>query len=418
MHPAGHIAIIGSGVAGLTAAHLLSRRFAVTLYEADSRPGGHAHTHDIDGTPVDTGFIVFNDRTYPTLIRLFGELDVPVQRSDMSMSVTDERTRIELAGGRGLGGMIGRPRQILRSEHRSVLATVPRMHRLAKKFLAETAPDDTTTYGEFLREARISEAAIRLYAVPVVACVWSMPAPGPDGRDGVFSYPARYLFQFLDHHGLLDLVGAPPWYTVKGGSRTYVRKILDSLPDVRLGSPVTSVRRTAEGAEVIAGGQRSSYDRVVIATHPDQALRLLSDATETERDVLGSFRYARNETVLHTDASLLPRTPWVRASWNYRTTDRSEPLATYWMNRLQRLDRSKPLLVTLNGADRVDPRSVLAVMDYEHPQYDVATVRAQRRLPSLRTNVTAFAGAYHGWGFHEDGAASGAAVARAWGVPW
>ncbi|HPZ48803.1 MAG TPA: FAD-dependent oxidoreductase [Propionibacteriaceae bacterium] len=418
MHPAGHIAIIGSGVAGLTAAHLLSRRFAVTLYEADSRPGGHAHTHDIDGTPVDTGFIVFNDRTYPTLIRLFGELDVPVQRSDMSMSVTDERTRIELAGGRGLGGLIGRPQQIVKSEHRSVLATVPRMHRLAKKFLAETAPDDTTTYGEFLREARISEAAIRLYAVPVVACVWSMPAPGPDGRDGVFSYPARYLFQFLDHHGLLDLVGAPPWYTVKGGSRTYVRKILDSLPDVRLGSPVTSVRRTAEGAEVIAGGQRSSYDRVVIATHPDQALRLLSDATETERDVLGSFRYARNETVLHTDASLLPRTPWVRASWNYRTTDRSEPLATYWMNRLQRLDRSKPLLVTLNGADRVDPRSVLAVMDYEHPQYDVATVRAQRRLPSLRTNVTAFAGAYHGWGFHEDGAASGAAVARAWGVPW
>ncbi len=415
---AGRVAVVGSGIAGLSAAYLLSRRFHVTLYEAAGRAGGHAHTHDIDGTPVDTGFIVFNDRTYPTLVRLFGELDVPVTTSDMSMSVTDERTGIELAGGRGLPGLVGRPRQLLHSDHRSVLATVPRLHRLAKRFLAETADDDTTTYGEFLREARIPEPVVRLYAIPVVACVWSMPAPGAGGSDGVFSYPARYLFTFLDHHGLLDLVGAPQWYTVTGGSRTYVTRILAALPEVRLGSPVTAVRRTATGAEVTAAGVTTAYDRVVIATHPDQALRLLSDPTPAEREVLGQFRYARNETVLHTDASILPRTPWVRASWNYRVTGTAQPLATYWMNRLQHLDPRRPLLVTLNAADRIKGASVLAVMDYEHPQYDLATVRAQRRLTSLRTEVTAYAGAYHGWGFHEDGAASGAAVARAWGVPW
>ncbi len=418
MTPLGRVAVVGSGVAGLTTAYLLRRRFHVTLYEADHRAGGHAHTHDVDGTAVDTGFIVFNDRTYPTLIRLFGELDVPVLTSDMSMSVTDDRTGIELAGGRGLAGLIGRPRHLLHADHRRVLTQVPRLQQLARQFLAETSDDDTTTYGEFLREARVSDAVIRLYAVPIVACVWSMPAPGPNGGDGVFSYPARYLFTFLNHHGLLDLTGAPQWYTVKGGSRTYVSRILATLPDVRLGAQVTAVRRTANAAHVTAGGVTAQYDRVVIATHPDQALRLLSDATPDERHVLGAFRYARNETVLHTDVSILPRTPWVRASWNYRITGAAEPLATYWMNRLQHLDRSKPLLVTLNAADRVKSSSILAVMDYEHPQYDLATVRAQRRLASLRTNVTAFAGAYHGWGFHEDGAASGAAVARAWGVPW
>ena len=412
------VAVVGSGVAGLTAAYLLSRRYKVTLYEADRRPGGHAHTHDIDGTSVDTGFIVFNDRTYPTLLRLFGELDVPVVRSDMSMSVSDERTGLELAAGNGPRGLIGRPRQLLNADHRSVLATVPRMHRLARQFLAETGDDDTTTYGEFLREARIPEAAVRLYAIPVVASVWSMPAPGPGDSDGVFAYPARYLFRFLDHHGLLSLTGAPQWFTVQGGSKTYVQRIVSALPDVRLGSAVTAVRRTDGAAQVTTERGTIRHDRVVVATHPDQALRLLADATDDEREVLGAFRYARNETVLHTDMSVLPRTSWVRASWNYRLTNRSEPLVTYWMNRLQHLDHARPLLVTLNGEGRIRPDSVLAVMDYEHPQYDLATVQAQRRLPSLRTDVTAFAGAYHGWGFHEDGAASGATVARAWGVPW
>ncbi len=412
------VAVVGSGVAGLTAAYLLARRFRVTLYEAERRAGGHAHTHVIDGTPVDTGFIVFNDRTYPTLIRLFGELDVPVTATDMSMSVTDDRTGIEIAAGNGLRGIIGRPKQLLHADHRAVLATVPRMHRLAKRFLAETSDDDTTSYGEFLREARIPPAAIRLYAIPVVACVWSMPAPSGDDVDGVFAYPARYLFTFLNHHGLLDLAGAPQWFTVRGGSRTYVERILAALPDVRLGSPVTSVQRTPTGVEVTTDRGTTRHDRVVIATHPDQALRLLADPTPDESAVLGEFRYARNDTLLHTDASILPTTPWVRASWNYRVTAAAQPLATYWMNRLQHLDPAKPLLVTLNGAERVRESSILAVMPYEHPQYDLATVRAQRRLPSLRTDTTAFAGAYHGWGFHEDGAASGAAVARAWGIPW
>ena len=417
------VAVVGSGVSGLTAAYLLSSQVRVTLYEADDRLGGHAHTHDVtapDGEQlaVDTGFIVHNDRTYPHLRRLFAELGVTVRRTEMSMSIRDERTGMEYAGGRGTRGVLAQPANLLDPRFRSVLRQVPMFGRRARRFLARTDDGDQTTYAEFLRREGFDADFTRLHAVPVVASVWSM------GTGAALDYPARYLFRFLDHHGLLTLTGSPRWYTVVGGSRQYVERLVTTrLPDVRPGRPVTRVLRTPEGALVQdASGKEHEYDAVVVATHADQALDLLADPSPPEKEVLGAFRYSRTEAVLHTDASLLPATGGARSSWNYLTTGEPDedrpPVVTYWMNRLQGLPDAEQYLVTLNARDRIDPDRVIEVMDYTHPIYDLGAVRAQRRLPEIFTPRTVYAGAYHGWGFHEDGCRSGVAAARALGVTW
>jgi uncharacterized protein len=416
------VAVIGSGVSGLTAAYLLRRTHDVTLYEAEPRLGGHAHTHDVTdpagaGHAVDSGFIVHNDRTYPLLRRLFAELGVRVRPTEMSMSIRDEATGLEYAGGRGAKGVLAQPRRTVDPAFWAVLGQVRRFHRRGTAFLARSGDDDQTTYEDFLRAEGFGDAFIRLYAVPVVSCVWSM------GSAAVLHYPARYLLGFLEHHGMLRVTGSPQWYTVQGGSRTYVAAVAARVADVRRGQPVTGVLRGSRGALVRnASGAASTYDRVVLATHADEALRLLADATPDEKEVLGAFGYTRNETVLHTDVSLLPKARNARASWNYLTPERSTgnhlPVVTYWMNRLQGLNSIEQYLVTLNARDRIDPRRILAVMQYEHPVYDLAAVVAQRRLKTLATGTTAFAGAYHGWGFHEDGCRSGVEAARWFGVTW
>ncbi len=417
------IAVVGSGVSGLTAAYLLARLHDVILFEADERLGGHAHTHSVAGSQgplaVDSGFIVFNDRTYPVLQRLFGELGVQGRPTEMSMSVRDEVSGIEFAGGRGLPGFVARPRQLTDLAYWRMLTGVRRFHGLAREFLAQTDDEDTTTLGEFVRAAGFGPDFIRLYAVPVVACVWS--TGGGDALD----YPARYLFRFLDHHGMLSIGDSPQWFTVVGGSRSYVDAIAARLPDIRRDRPVRAVLRHPDRVEVIdAAGGRTLVDRIVIATHPDQALRLLADPLPLEEEVLGAFRYSTNEAVLHCDPSLLPLSRGAQASWNYLVRGDGEgaeagpPMVTYWMNRLQGLPLSDPLFVTLNGSDRISPEHVIASMSYDHPLYDVAAVRAQRRLAQLSVGRTAYAGAYHGWGFHEDGARSGVAAAAALGVTW
>ena len=416
------IAVVGAGVAGLTAAYVLAQRHDVTLYEADDRLGGHAHTHDVTDPAgnvlaVDTGFIVHNDRTYPHLRRLFGELGVETRPTEMSMSIHDERSGVEFAGGRGAKGVFAQPRRALDPRFLSVLVEIKRFQMRANAFLNRTDDSDQTTYGEFLRSHRFSDAFVRLYAVPLVSCVWSM------GTGAALDYPARYLFRFLDHHGLLELYGSPQWYTVVGGSRTYVEAIGERLPHVRAGRAVSNVLRHDSGVSVQDSlGTRKDYDGIVIATHADQALDMLADASREEKEILGAFRYSRSETVLHTDARLLPTAPRARASWNYLTPSATDgdhaPVVTYWMNRLQGLDSSEQYLVTLNARDRIDPTKVIAVMDYEHPIYDLPAIEAQARLASLSTPRIAFAGAYHGWGFHEDGCRSGVEAARSLGVAW
>jgi predicted NAD/FAD-binding protein len=437
------IAVIGGGIGGLTAGHILSRTDEVTLFEADSRLGGHADTHLADApgggqVPVDTGFIVYNERTYPLLTRLFGELGVATQASEMSMSVSCTGCGVRYAGKRGPAGLgVGLPGGGRR--YLQMLTEVPRFHLAARRLLAsvpsraeltgaeaalsgaEPAGAESAggpTLGDFLREGGFSRYFITHFAVPLVAAVWSCP------QGTALGYPAAYLFAFLANHGMLSVSGSPQWRTVTGGSRRYVERIAAGLAQVRLSSPVHSVRRHPDGVEVRdASGALLDFDAVVIATHPDQALRLLDPPIGAERSVLGAFRYTPNQAVLHTDSRLLPPQAAVRASWNYTLSCKegqaSAPArVSYSMNRLQGLPPDQDYIVTLGGRQDVDQARIIAVMDYAHPAYTRESVAAQSRLPGLNTSVTAFAGGYHGWGFHEDGCKAGVAAALALGGAW
>ncbi|WP_448221442.1 NAD(P)/FAD-dependent oxidoreductase [Gordonia iterans] len=424
------LAIVGSGVAGLTAAHILAKAHTVTLFEADDRLGGHADTHRVttpSGTElaVDTGFIVHNDRTYPTLQRLFAELGVATQDTDMSMSVRSEPTGLEFAGALGLAGLFPTPANLARPRYLRMLAEITRFHRAARRVLDDDgAPESLSCFVE--REG-FSGYFRENFLLPLVAAVWSC-----DARTAA-DYPARYLFTFLDHHGMLSVFGSPTWRTVVGGSAAYVDVVARGIAErgaIRVSSPVRSVRDTGAGAEVISeqnGSRRTEmFDGVVVATHPHQALSLIERPSADQRAVLGAMPYLRKHAVLHTDESVLPRARRARASWNYQIrADRgggggpSSIVVTYDLTRLMRLPADEPrMLVTMGRTDLVDPGSILDEMTYEHPVYTLESVAAQARLPALDTDRIAFAGAYHGWGFHEDGAASGVRAASRLGVRW
>lgn len=416
------VAVIGSGVSGLTAAYVLRQDWDVTVFEADDRIGGHAHTHtvtDPDATHrVDSGFIVHNDRTYPLLRRLFAELDVEVHPTEMSMSIHCDGCGLEYAGGRGGRGIFAQKRRLADPRYLAMLIGVKRFGRLAHALLdADESENDPQTYGDFLRINGFSDYFISHYAIPVVSCVWS------SGHETALEYPARYLFEFLKHHGFLSIKGSPQWFTVTGGSHTYIDKVSAAVGDVRVSRGIASVTRKPDGVELIdTAGDLHSVDAVVIATHADDALALLTDPSDDERRVLGTFDYSHNETLLHRDAGQLPTAPAARSAWNYRMDDcaqRSDRTAvTYWMNRLQGIASAEPFLVTLNASDRIDPATVVATMDYTHPIYTPQSVAAQGELKDLFTEQTVFAGAYHGWGFHEDGCRSGVDAAAALGTPW
>jgi predicted NAD/FAD-binding protein len=423
------IGVVGSGVSGLTAAYVLSRAADtdVTLFEAESRLGGHAHTHQVADPAgldlaVDSGFIVHNRRTYPLLTRLLAELGVAVRESEMSMSVRCAGCGLAYAGQRGLGGLAAGLRRG-GARYARMLGEVLRFHREARRLLAGRAPDGEAgpTLGEFLAAGRYSDYFIRHFAMPFVASVWSCPP------QTALRYPARYLFTFLNQHGLLSVTGSPRWLTVAGGSRSYVEQIAKGLAVVRTGTPVIEVRRPRAGGVLVTcadadGLGTGRFDGVVIATHPGQALALLADPTPAERETLGAFRYSRNETILHTDARLLPASRLVAASWNFTlaacAAEQDSVQVSYDMTRLQRLPGARRYVVTLNAGDTVAPSAVLARMSYEHPVYDPASLAAQSRLPGLNDGVTAYAGAYHGWGFHEDGCRAGLAAARSLGGTW
>ncbi len=425
--PIGRVAVVGSGVAGLTAGHLLSRGHEVVLYEADRRLGGHADTHLVDvgdgrTVSVDTGFIVHNDRTYPTLCRLFDELGVRTQDSDMSMSVRCVESGLEYAGARGPRGLFAQPRNLVRTAYLKMLSEVPRFHRAARTLLARPDDDrDLVTLADFLDSGDYSAAFHEWFMTPLVAAVWSC-AP-----DVALDYPARYLFRFLDHHGMLTVFGSPTWRTVVGGSKQYVDRLAAGLSEVRLDAPVVSLREDADGVEVVdRHGNRDRFDAAVVATHPHQALTLLAAPHAAQREVLGALLYSQKTALLHTDTSLLPRAEGARASWNYlrRGPSADRVVVSYDLTRLHRLDtrpgggRAPRLVLTLGGEDLVDPNTVIDQMRYEHPLYTATSRAAQRRFPEIDTARVRFAGAYHGWGFHEDGARSGAAAALSLGGRW
>lgn len=419
------IAVVGSGVAGLTAAWALAKTAEVTLYEAQSRLGGHAHTHYLrarhDSTQtvgVDSGFIVLNDRTYPTLTRLFAELGIVTQESDMSMSVRCDGCGLEYAGSRGLGGLFPRPQSLVRPRYLRMLSEVRRFHRLARAELANPA-DASRALADFLREGSFSAYFTAHFMVPLVAAVWSC------SPRIALEYPVGSLLTFLDHHGMLTVFGSPTWRTVTGGSQTYVRAIAERLSQVWAATPVRAITRHACGVTIRDAADRLElFDAAVIATHPDQALALLERPTAAETAILGAMPYSVNHTVLHTDESVLPSRRRARASWNYRlprcTASPDRVLVSYDLTRLQRLDAVADLrfLVTLGDDDRVRPETVIDTMIYQHPQYTATSLAAQRRLPEIGDGRLAFAGAYHGWGFHEDGARSGVMAAAKLSGRW
>ncbi|PRZ44060.1 putative NAD/FAD-binding protein [Antricoccus suffuscus] len=415
------IAVIGSGVAGLTAAYVLQREADVTLYEADSRLGGHAHTHEVlddSGTSirVDTGFIVHNERTYPQLIRLFSELDIATADSDMSMSVQCGGCGLQYAGARGLSGLFPSSRNVVNPRYLYLLTEVVRFQRAARALLAS---DDgaNRTVGEFVQAGHFTDYFRSHFLTPLIAAVWSTPPQLTE------LYPVRYLFEFLQNHGMLSISGSPQWRTVVGGSARYVEKAVKSLSAVLTSTPVRSVARAGAGVTVRDDSdQLAQYDAAVIASHPAQALSMLAAPTDAQSHALGAIGYSKNPTILHTDTAVLPAARKAQASWNYFlpscTATADSVHVSYDMNRLQNLPTDTRYLVTLNDDGAVRPDAIVERMQYEHPIITPEAVAAQGELAGLNDGVLAFAGAYHGWGFHEDGCRSGVDAARSLGVHW
>jgi predicted NAD/FAD-binding protein len=405
------IAIIGTGISGLAVAHMLQDRHDLTLFEAQGYAGGHTNTVRVD-TPyqthhIDTGFIVFNDRNYPNFERLLTRLGVAWQPSTMSFSVSDG-SDFEYSSG-SPNGLFAARRHLVSPWFHRMVADLVRFNRAAARLL-RTAGEDPSL-GDWLDRQRFSRAFVERLIVPQVSAVWSA-----DPRQR-WRFPARFLAEFFENHGMLEFTGRPRWRVIQGGSARYVEALVKPLADrLRLRAPVQAVTRAEDHVLVRArDAEPERFDEVVIATHSDQALELLADASDTERKLLGAIPYQHNQAVLHTDVRMLPRRRRAGASWNYHLA--AEPgdrtTVTYHMNRLQSLQAEREFCVTLNRTADIDPDSVIRTIDYAHPVFSHAGVRAQARVAEISgRNRTSFAGAYWGWGFHEDGVVSAVRVAE------
>src|SRR3954454_5903292 len=396
------IAIVGAGVSGLVAAHLLHDRHEIRVFEAAARPGGHANTVSVDigGAThgVDTGFVVYNERNYPRFVRLLDRLDVATPPTDMSFGVSDEHGRFEYAST-SPNGLFARRAHLASPRFLRMLAEVPRFQREARTLLAS---DEDPSLAEWLERRRVSPAFVDRLIVPQAAAVWSA-----DPRQ-MWSFPARFLAEFFANHGMLELGGRPRWRTVTGGSRRYVDALVAPLRErLRLATPVRAIHRRSEHVTVEPhGGEPERFDAVVLATHSDQALALLADATPREHEVLGAIPYQRNDVVLHTDRRLLPRRRRAWAAWNFHLLD--EPVErttiTYHLNRLQGLRADREFCVTLNRTEAIDPERILMRTEYAHPVFTRESLAAQKRFGEISGRARIhYCGAYWRWGFHEDG---------------
>ena len=409
------IAVVGSGISGLSAAWLLAKRHRVTLFEADSRIGGHSHTVDVAGIPVDTGFIVYNERTYPNLTAMLRHLNVASTPTNMSFAVSLNGGTSEYSGS-GLRGLFAQKRNLIRPRFWTMLRDLLRFYREAPSDLATLGNESLEIY---LNRAGYSAAFREDHLYPMAAAIWSSPAMG------IRDYPAAAFIAFCRNHALLQTSDRPPWRTVQGGSRSYVQALREQFNGtVRSGTQVRQITREIGRATLHTDGGAQRFDHVVIAAHADQALTMLADPDHAERALLGKFAYAPNHAVLHSDPRLMPQRRRVWSAWNFLQGGKTEsgPAVTYWMNRLQQLDTDVPLLVTLNPHIAPDPALVHWEGTYAHPLFDAAAIAAQRQLWSLQgRHNTWFCGAYFGAGFHEDGLQAGLAVAEQLGGglrPW
>jgi predicted NAD/FAD-binding protein len=418
------VAIVGSGISGLAVAHQLRGRADLTLFEAGSYFGGHTHTVDVTlpgpAGPVthgvDTGFLVFNERTYPELIALFARLGVATAKSDMSFSVQVPQalagSRLEWSGST-LNTVFAQRRNLVRPRFLRMLRDVLRFNALATRIaVAGQDAQLLQPLGDFLAANGFSAEFRDWYFLPMIGCIWSCPT------DQMLRFPVSTMIRFCHNHGLIQVADRPQWWTVAGGARHYVDKIVAGIDDKRLDTPVLAIRRDASGVRVRTAGGWESFDKLVLATHSDQALALLGDgASPEEREVLGAIRYQPNRAVLHTDASVLPHNKLAWAAWNYeRAADAGDEPSVclhYLLNLLQPLPWQQPVLVSLNPARQIDRTRVMGEFEYAHPVFDLAAVSAQARVPQLQgRRDTWFCGAWTGYGFHEDGLKSGQAVAR------
>jgi len=412
------VAVVGSGIAGLSVAHALSGEAAVTLHEAGAYFGGHSNTVDVtlDGMThgVDTGFLVFNERTYPHLIELFDRLGVPTAVSDMSFSVrlADAAGASTLEwGGRDLGSLFAQRSNLVRPAFWRMLADLARFNRLATALARQGSAEDLAeSVDDFLHRHHFGREFRDWYFLPMIGCIWSCPL----GQ--MLRFPIATMVRFCDNHGLLQIAGRPRWRTVRGGSRVYVERMLEHIPDARLNTPVRRIVRGPAGVHVSTDAGTEFFDAVVLACHSDQALGLLADPSESERNVLGAIRYQPNRAVLHTDTSLLPQRRAVWSAWNYERgadddADSASVCLHYWLNQLQPLPFASPVFVSLNPRREPRPDTVHASFDYAHPVFDRAAIEAQHDVPALQgERQTWFCGAWTGYGFHEDGLKSGLAA--------
>jgi uncharacterized protein len=441
------VAVVGSGISGLAVAHTLQGQAQVTLFEAADYFGGHTHTVDITlPTPqgpvthgVDTGFLVYNERTYPNLINLFAELGVHTSASEMSFSVQvpgagKQGAALEWSGN-SLSTVFAQRSNLGNLRFWHMLADVLRFNALATRLATRLAtnlastPDDGPSdaalmqpLGAFLQKHRFGDAFRDWYFLPMLGCIWSCPTAQ------MLQFPVATMLRFCHNHGLVQITNRPQWYTVTGGARHYVDAIVGKLSDARLNSPVRQVLRDADGVRIVTDGRVEHFDKVVMATHSDQALALLQDTSAAERATLGALRYQDNHAVLHTDASVLPQLDTAWAAWNYSAHrdhrdltghgDRSDPAMPrvclhYLINRLQPLPFKQPVIVSLNPIQTIAPGTIHGEFSYAHPVFDVAAIRAQADVPALQGQQhTYFAGAWMGYGFHEDGLKAGLGVAR------
>ncbi len=418
------LAIVGSGISGLAVAHTLRGVADITVFEAGDYFGGHTHTVDVTLPTakgvvthgVDTGFLVFNERTYPNLIQLFSDLQVETAPSDMSFSVKVPGAKNGRAlewSGTNLNTVFAQRSNLVSPRFWRMLSDVIRFNALCTRIAQEQSEQALQQpLKDFLSTHKFSEQFRDWYFLPMLGCIWSCPT------DQMLQFPVATMIRFCHNHGLIQVMNRPQWFSVVGGARQYVDKILAHVPDKRLNTPVRMVERDEQGVRIITDGRTEHFDEVVIATHTDQALAMLRDATPNEQHVLGSIRYQANRAVLHTDASVLPANPKTWAAWNYERAPSAERESSrvclhYLLNRLQRIPFEQPVVVSLNPVQGIDPSTIVGEYDYAHPVFDLRAIKAQQCLPLIQgLQHTWFAGAWAGYGFHEDGLKSGLQVGR------
>lgn len=407
----GRVAVVGSGIAGMSAVHFLKGHAReISLFEKESRIGGHTHTITVGNESFDTGFMVYNEVTYPFLTRLFRELEVETISTDMSFSVQVERRGLEYSGS-SLNHLFSQRRNLFNPSFWRLLLRINRFNQKAFQLLAEPGAE-TLTLRQFVDRHGLGEDFLQEFLVPMSSAVWSTP------RDKMMEFPAHTLIRFFHNHGFLGLHTQHPWRTVKGGSRQYVTRLTGSYRDrIRSGDPVVSIRRVGQVQRLrTASGEESDFDQVILASHADESLAMLEDATPLERRLLGSFKYQSNPTIIHSDASVMPRKRLAWSSWNYRIDRQGRASTHYWMNRLQSLPDQPGYFVTLNDPGRVRSELVHRRIDYSHPIFDLPAVGAQRELPQLNRQGHEtgrfYCGSYFRYGFHEDALGSSVGLAR------